>query len=389
MSSLRRIILYSALAATDAVWTPARYQTTPPPRGLLANPANSLLVVDANNVRGTTAFRWSALDLALLLSNWADQHALLADKRAGARPAEEHDRALDRGPLVVCWDHGLVGNFSASWRGVSHIFAGPRRSADDLMVAEIRRRAHSYPALGAIWLATSDRELASRARAAAAGTPVRVHPLTSTRMVNMLLGSNYARSLQVVEGEEEMAAVASDAVRDESPHVSSYRAHDAALREHAAAARRGRRHERKRARVHEGQWQPIAEKTWHRVLLAESLRRMVDADGSPSCEGATAEVATRLVDDVRLDKKQRAKMLRFGASLLTPAQAQGGLADERLVVASSGAWSSKRRLRRQRAREPGEGSLVGVPTGSAPATLGTRAEETDQRLDALHAWICS
>ena len=127
-----------------------------------------------------------------------------------------------------------------------------------------------------------------------------------------------------------------------------YEYQDAAVREFAASSKRLRRPERRRNRNRfDDSAVPFAERTWHRVLLAEAFRRRLELhnvaeaepyDELPSdarrrrnqlssrrmldfvhgfntrhapCEPNVAQ----LLQDVRLDGKQRAQLVRYGVHL--------------------------------------------------------------------------
>ena len=122
-------------------------------RPLVAN-SRSVVLVDGNNVRGRVGFRWTKMQLAQLLSTWGSEYGI-------------------EGRVVVAWDHGLESQ-ALPWDGVAHVFAGPRRSADDLITDEVGRLSSASDlvndgAFRDIWLATADRELIHRAKESAAG----------------------------------------------------------------------------------------------------------------------------------------------------------------------------------------------------------------------------
>ncbi len=106
--------------------------------GALVSP-REVLIVDGDNVRGKTGWRWT--------------NAALVDRLARATRASEPPLA----PLVV-FDHGL--ECDARWSaGVAVSFAGPSQTADDAIVAAARWLvAHG----GSVTVFTSDAELRGR-----------------------------------------------------------------------------------------------------------------------------------------------------------------------------------------------------------------------------------
>lgn len=74
------------------------------------------ILIDGNNVRGRVNFRLSKLQLSSLVTAWAEEHKLHA---------------------YVCWDHGATST-ALVWGGCCHAFAGPRRSADDVIADAVR-----------------------------------------------------------------------------------------------------------------------------------------------------------------------------------------------------------------------------------------------------------
>ena len=107
---------------------------------------STFVVVDGNNVRGKVNFRLSKMQLADLLGTWAAQHGLSDN-------------------VLVCWDHGQQSE-AVVWRGVCHTFAGPRRSADDVIATEALPHLLSS-GCDRVWVITADRELLWRCKAAA------------------------------------------------------------------------------------------------------------------------------------------------------------------------------------------------------------------------------
>lgn len=74
-----------------------------------------LVLVDGNNLRGSTVFALSQQDLALSISRWAEAHAL---------------------PCVVVMDHGEAQRAWPIGRYAALTLAGPGQSADDVLVRD-------------------------------------------------------------------------------------------------------------------------------------------------------------------------------------------------------------------------------------------------------------
>ena len=68
--------------------------------------------------------------------------------------------------VVVAWDHGQRSE-ALMWRGVCHAFAGPRRSADDVIASDALPSLLRSAGCGRVYVVTSDRELLWRCEAAA------------------------------------------------------------------------------------------------------------------------------------------------------------------------------------------------------------------------------
>ena len=121
---------------------------------------------------------------------------------------------------------------------------------------------------------------------------------------------------------------------------AEYNQFDASLRKFAATLRKRRHHERRRRRKQDGYSAPFAERTWHRVVLSEQLRRLVKEHAVSDAPIGTTPTSTfaatynqnlaptetplaeKLLDDIRLDGKQRALILRFGGAMMGDLQKQ-------------------------------------------------------------------
>ena len=380
-------LLVTAAAAWQPQLSPAQIASAN--RAISERP--TIVVIDANNVRGATAFRISNARLLSLASSWAARRGL-SDS------------------VVCCWDHGQAVD-GVSYDGVEHMFAGPRQSADDVI-------ANTLPS----WLATgkracvvtTDRGLIYRVKAAArdAGVPHGNLKLCGTRKFVALLLHGEERS-GGEPGSAEEADAAADTVDEGDAHLglcAEFERGEAALRAFTASMRPKRRHERLRKKLRrlDGYNAPNAEKTWHRVLLTEKLRRLLLVSGQGG-EGATAEVeaaaasddevadddgdrldGVRLIlNDVRLDAKQRNLILRYGAALSEGRLQRGSsITEGGQGEAPAGEQENRprgealpltRRERRRtaRSRRPSRSSRAAGAAGAAAA----------EQLGALEEWL--
>ena len=353
------------------------------------------VVVDANNARGAVAFRFSKLKFADLCAKWA--------RRSGLAQR-----------VVVCWDHGLVSQ-SYEYDGVVHTFAGPRSSADDLIANQVVPRLYEAAKAERVYVVTTDRELIQRVKSAAAasGTAQGNLRLLGTRKFASLLlhaADGGAPDSTAADGHEDRAI------------ATSYDRGAASLRLFAASLRKHRRHERRRRRKPDGYAAPFAERTWHRVVLAERFRRLLmEHRGKhddkapiaralePSFQSAQPQLeqpaASGLLDDVRLDGKQRALILRFGGAL-----SEGLLAPKRAASNADAAMdgdaprapppfrSPRTRRQRRSQRREAEKALL---SGGKPQQLSLRGDfqsrrrthaelatlERSTQLDGLERWL--
>jgi hypothetical protein len=313
------------------------------------------IIVDANNVRGATAFRLSKQRLATLCTSWAQRNGL-------------------RSRVVVVWDHGQQPT-TLEWHGVTHAFAGPRQSADDVIAEQV------VPALltggcERVCVVTTDRGLIYRMKHEAAESGAvqgRLRLLGTRKFVALLLHG--------AEDETVAGAAASADSPGAAPAVlpKEYALSDASVRQFASSLRPVRPHERRRQRERaSSSGAPYAERTWQRVLMAEKLRRSLAksseldgsipatgraGEGAPSTQTALVEKALDLaaqrrlrrgapaeideidgpeamLSDCRLDAKQRALLLRYGAML-----SDGSLLQQR----------QQQQRRQQQRQQQGEG----------------------------------
>lgn len=315
--------------------------------------ANTAVVIDANNVRGAVNFRLSKHRLAALVSEWS--------RRFGFNRR-----------VVICWDHGLDQQV-IDLGDVSHVFAGPCTSADDVIAeAVVPGLLSGDGGEQRVYVVTTDRELIQRVKSAAdiAGAKHGKLRLLGTRkFVSLLL---HAAGLAAAEGDSDRGATlrlttSLQATEDGSSVEEALRSGcergDQQVRRFAASLRRRRPHERKRREKADGYGGRFGERSWHRVLLAERFRRQLlvaaqtevlrpaTSESAPppmpsaafahrlrsprslvvhrslrgtgsagsrapatGSEAAHPEVAL-LLADVRLDGKQRALILRYASAL--------------------------------------------------------------------------
>ena len=317
-------------------------------RTLNAQP--TLVVVDANNVRGAVNFRLSKLKLTTLIEDWASKNGL-----------------SDR--VVLCWDHGLVSE-ALLHNSVCHAWAGSRQSADDLIANNVLPGLYEEAERDArVCVVTTDRELIQRCKRAAfeSGASMgRLRLLGTRKFVSLLMHSS--------PGREEGEGAGS---RDGCEIAFAYERGETSVRRFALTLRKRRMHERRRRRRPDGFSAPYAERTWHRVIMSEKLRRLLvghaaaaasQSGGNGGISGAAAAAQERaaavtalarrlntageeaaverrvrssrsrgddgeasatasaelLLRDVRLDGRQCAILLKYGGALSKARAARGG-----------------------------------------------------------------
>jgi hypothetical protein len=143
-------------APTSKKASPPRYLTanTVEPRlnQVLRNDALTAAVLDFNNIRGKDNFKLTSVACLQRLAAWAAATGLA-------------------GRVVVVVDHGLEPS-AFEYQGLSLVFAGAGRTADDVIAALTRRLCAGQPGGRAglnVVVATSDRELSGRCLAAGTG----------------------------------------------------------------------------------------------------------------------------------------------------------------------------------------------------------------------------
>lgn len=342
----------------------------------------SLILIDANNVRGLVGFRWSKVHLASLVGRFARQHGL--SQR-----------------VVIVWDHASVAQ-AFHWDEAAHLFAGPRRSADDVLATDVLHASQGL--CEDVWIATADRELVWRSKtfAQASEGRLRVRVLSTCRLVGLLLLAD--REDAAARAREELA-----------PLPDRFERSARALGHFLASQRKRRRHEhlRRARRRPDGYSAPHAEKTWQRVVLAEALRRLLharagadgshgqtdgfaarlvhsynDAHGAGAAGGVEAvpSAASRLLNDVRLDRKGRNWLLRYGAAL-----SEGeldGVADGDASTPPTDRSAEPRSPRAPPTRR--ERRLARILAAPQSKGAGRSAEcERETQLAALDSWLTS
>lgn len=269
--------LSSASASRSTAWpTLPGSQCASAVRELTAVP--TCLLVDANNVRGATAFRLTTGALVDLAEAWAHSNGL-------------------RGRVHLVWDHGCKPDALTS-RGLEHGFAGPRQSADDMIAAQVPLLLKGGER---VCVVTTDRELIFRAKHAAASSGAgrgALRLLGTRKFVAMLRHGREAAECAQEEASGGEALEGEHALR--SPVLCAAEL-DSRLRQtrcppvgrFAIAQRASRWHERRRRKhARKSGAAPFAERTWQRVLLAERLRRAIRTrEGGVANSGdPTAEV---------------------------------------------------------------------------------------------------
>ena len=375
-------------------------------RALTAAPTS--IVVDANNVRGATAFRLSKPRLTELCEGWAQRNGLCSR-------------------VIIVWDHGQEPQ-SLELNGVAHAFAGPRQSADDVIADQV------VPALLAggkderVCVVTTDRGLIYRTKheAGATGAPKGALKLLGTRKFVALLFNGAAADADN-DGGSSAAGGGSRAVIAPEQAIArdEYARSDASVRAFASSLRTLRRHERRRRRQPTSPFSasfvaPYSERTWQRVLMAEKLRRRLvkesrREDGSERAllvgaalrdaaerrarrgAPAPAQGSEALLSDCRLDAKQRALLLRYGGALSDGSlhvrraeqQQQSELWSQPSLAAKGRPTKRQRREVQRQARAAR--AAAGAGDASTQAATARRSEDAawarQQQLEGLERWL--
>ena len=322
--------------------------------GVLARQNNAVLLVDVNNVRGATGFKCTTASFLEQLAQWA----------ASAGDAKR---------TIAVVDHGAAGG-AFVYREMVVVFAGPNRTADDVIAHDTLWWSTTMQAPAVV--VTSDGELRQRClrpfkrsrRGAGATAAAEAEP--SQQPVNVFGSSQFAETLNSFSG--------ASIDRDEGHSLRPLLAVESAMREAAlvsdtryfkkrraklvALARRadstgggstgagaradvGAAVTRKPTTVLDFKF---TERTWHRVLSAERLRRSLTpfpTDTTGDAASGTAEYARNchssgsdgappparsLLTDHRLrrDSRQRTSLLRFVAAAVAPLGVGAEVGDE-------------------------------------------------------------
>ena len=192
---------------------------------------------------------------------------------------------------------------------VCHAFAGPRESADDLMAS---RCCALYENGERVYVVTTDRGLLQRCKLTASEARVahgKLRFLGTRKFASLLLHAANDEKVANAASEETAAADSSS-----SAIAHGYERCDKSVRAFAATQRKKRWHESKRRRVRapDGFVAPFAERTWHRVVLAEKMRRLLVTHTSSDEDASLIKLppsssplpgAETLLDDCRLDRQ--------------------------------------------------------------------------------------
>jgi hypothetical protein len=136
-----------------------------------------VLMVDANNVRGTEGFQLTTYDLIRVLASWRRSMISILSKGKENSSLEQQPHEPGMPISILCMiDHGGRPN-AVSLDGIMLVFAGPNRTADDVMVqdcqwlaAAVEQQQRQQFASGKqlkqqrldLFVVTNDRELRSR-----------------------------------------------------------------------------------------------------------------------------------------------------------------------------------------------------------------------------------
>jgi hypothetical protein len=390
---------------------PTRRAHAPPPHPGARRPCD-----DPPRI-STLAFRWSNVRLEALVCTWARQLGI-----------------VDR--IVVVWDHGACAE-AFEYGGVVQAFAGPRATADDVIAAQVGRVVGA--GVRRVWVATSDRELMARASFAggsagggADGGGVRI---VSSGQFCALLALATPQTMQPTPDGDGTTAMAAEPATSAAAWAESARV-DAGVRSalcarlersesqlrtasHAAQPRKPKRR-RARGRAQgpgsaPGVGDRFNERTWHRVVLAERLRRLLAqaqpeaaraaapqaADAAPQPDRWAAwfvgqyNLAARtavaqpdtwppdLTRDRRLDGEGRAALLAFAREL-----GNSAAADDDEAAAGAPADDARGDASEQDERtecDPDDASAPSAAADGPPYKLTRRARRTLRSTRARHA----
>ena len=316
--------------------------------GVLARQNNAVLLVDVNNVRGATGFKCTTASFLEQLAQWA---ASTGDAKR----------------TIAVVDHGATGG-AFVYREMVVVFAGPNRTADDVIAHDTLWWSATMQAPAVV--VTSDGELRQRClrpfkrsrRGAGATDAAGAEP--SQQPVNVFGSAQFAEALNSFngasiggdEGHSLRPLLAVESAMREAALVSDTRYFKKRRAKLVAQARRADRLGGSNAGAGAGTGvdavvdagvprKPttvldfkFTERTWHRVLSAERLRRSLTpfptdtaghansgtAEYARSCHGSGLDggspPARSLLSDHRLrrDSRQRTNLLRFVAAAVAP-----------------------------------------------------------------------
>lgn len=222
------------------------------------------IVIDANNVRGAASWQFSHAGLVSSVSDWVERRG-------------------HQGSVVMVWDHGQNA-VATPYRGIVHTFGGPYESADDVISQQCMAAFLKKNMSHRVAIITRDEELVERAtkKAGEIGADItNLRLLDSQDFVAMLLSEAETRKSRrkdagMAMGANESADANTTAL---SPQEEEKRQHETMCEEL----------ERSREEISEflatlrgpnrrvSSWGYIHEEPWERVVLAEKLRRLIEA----------------------------------------------------------------------------------------------------------------
>ena len=376
-------------------------------RSLTEKPG-TIIVIDANNVRGAVNFRISKLQLTRMCEHWAVANGL-------------------SNRVIIAWDHGLEQE-GRILRSVCHTWAGPRQSADDLIAMKLvpglfeHARDERQADGERVCVVTTDRELLHRCKRAAfesGASHGRLRFFGTRKFVSLLFHAAPSKQLANVEAQRITAAPpeteGDPPNADNDPFAQSFVRSEKVLKAFALTQRKLRAHERRRRRRPDGFAAPSAERTWVRVAMSERLRRLVvqqpeesEPNGKappPQVAAIAAQLASSsvklsgaegLLSDVRLDGKQRAILLRYGQAL---SRGIGGDYDSKAQQQQEQSGPLKPRMlptkrqRRRKQRAVAEELLRAGDAGGAGLASSTERRqsllvlERRQQIEGLEQWL--
>jgi predicted RNA-binding protein with PIN domain len=264
----------------------------------------TILLVDSNNIRGSDGFKFTTEDLIKSLASW---------RRHTGMPTQN---------LVCVMDHGCRSN-SFVYDGITLVFAGPNRTADDVIAHDCQWFTNATATDDSnkchVFVVTNDRELRSRCKRASGDTKA-VQVFSSDHLVKILkrhweeairLAStfNVTRTRESTTILDDLRQVESDIRNYDRPPLNNRRERRKAQAQKTAHGRKSilseiqmdaEAKEENILDIADDALRPLGtldfcERTWHRVLIAERLRAILQEEASKKESTEEVEEALEII----------------------------------------------------------------------------------------------